>query len=180
MVSYLRRQLVSCWCFKQNVDISFSERKFWHNVLEYNFLTLKTEKKSAMCRHALVRNFHWKAMDLLVCGLTDFCNWYWCLLCVPYFFSFLSVFCFLHLPGLNSNIMCPCFQQICQQLHGLWSAPFRITIAMVLLYQQLGVASLLGSLMLVLMFPIQVTVLSLHLHMGSILVMYFAWVNVFS
>ncbi|XP_071921349.1 ABC transporter C family member 12-like isoform X1 [Coffea arabica] len=46
-------------------------------------------------------------------------------------------------------------QQICQQLHGLWSAPFRITIAMVLLYQQLGVASLLGSLMLVLMFPIQ-------------------------
>lgn len=64
MVSYLRRQLVSCWCFKQNVDVSFSERKFWHNVLEYNFLTLKTENKSAMCRHALVRNFHWKAMDL--------------------------------------------------------------------------------------------------------------------
>ncbi|KAK8469192.1 hypothetical protein PHAVU_005G015500 [Phaseolus vulgaris] len=38
-------------------------------------------------------------------------------------------------------------QQICQQLHGLWSAPFRITVAMVLLYQQLGVASLIGSLM---------------------------------
>ncbi|KAK9267442.1 hypothetical protein L1049_009868 [Liquidambar formosana] len=51
-------------------------------------------------------------------------------------------------------------QQICQQLHGLWSAPFRITIAMVLLYQQLGVASLLGSLMLVLMFPIQTFVIS--------------------
>ncbi|XLS86748.1 hypothetical protein HN51_036914, partial [Arachis hypogaea] len=34
--------------------------------------------------------------------------------------------------------------------------PFRITIAMVLLYQQLGVASLLGTLMLVLMFPLQV------------------------
>ncbi|XP_058197322.1 ABC transporter C family member 2-like isoform X5 [Rhododendron vialii] len=51
-------------------------------------------------------------------------------------------------------------QQICQQLHGLWSAPFRITIAMVLLYQQLGVASLLGSLMLVLMFPIQTFIIS--------------------
>ncbi|CAI9089674.1 OLC1v1024292C1 [Oldenlandia corymbosa var. corymbosa] len=51
-------------------------------------------------------------------------------------------------------------QQICQQLHGLWSAPFRITIAMVLLYQQLGVASLLGSLMLVLMFPIQTLIIS--------------------
>ncbi|KAJ6738070.1 ABC TRANSPORTER C FAMILY MEMBER 11-RELATED [Salix koriyanagi] len=46
-------------------------------------------------------------------------------------------------------------QQICQQLHGLWSAPFRITISMVLLYQQLGVASLFGSLMLVLMVPTQ-------------------------
>ncbi|GAB2241604.1 hypothetical protein Droror1_Dr00018379 [Drosera rotundifolia] len=51
-------------------------------------------------------------------------------------------------------------QQICQQIHGLWSAPFRIIIAMVLLYQQLGVASLLGSLMLVLMFPIQTLVIS--------------------
>nr|GME08172.1 ABC transporter C family member 12-like isoform X1 [Ipomoea batatas] len=47
-------------------------------------------------------------------------------------------------------------QQICQQLHVLWSAPFRITIAIVLLYQQLGVASLLGALVLVLMLPIQV------------------------
>ncbi|KAL6991625.1 Multidrug resistance-associated protein 9 [Sarracenia purpurea var. burkii] len=51
-------------------------------------------------------------------------------------------------------------QQICQQLHGLWSAPFRISIAMVLLYQQLGVASLLGSLMLVLMFPLQTFIIS--------------------
>ncbi|XP_050370619.1 ABC transporter C family member 12-like [Argentina anserina] len=51
-------------------------------------------------------------------------------------------------------------QQICQQLHGLWSAPFRITVAMVLLYQQLGVASLIGSLMLVLMIPIQTTIIS--------------------
>lgn len=46
-------------------------------------------------------------------------------------------------------------QQICQQLHGLWSAPFRIVIAMVLLYQQLGVASIVGSIMLVLIIPLQ-------------------------
>ncbi|KAF3450335.1 hypothetical protein FNV43_RR06415 [Rhamnella rubrinervis] len=51
-------------------------------------------------------------------------------------------------------------QQICQSLHTLWSAPFRIVIAMVLLYQQLGVASLLGALMLVLLFPIQTIVIS--------------------
>ncbi|KAI3439159.1 uncharacterized protein J3R85_005115 [Psidium guajava] len=51
-------------------------------------------------------------------------------------------------------------QQICQQLHNLWSAPFRIVIAMVLLYQQLGVASLLGSLMLVLMIPLQTVIIS--------------------
>jgi hypothetical protein len=48
------------------------------------------------------------------------------------------------------------FQQICQQLHSLWSAPFRIVIAVVLLYMQLGIASLVGALMLVLLFPIQV------------------------
>ncbi|KAK9936892.1 hypothetical protein M0R45_013714 [Rubus argutus] len=51
-------------------------------------------------------------------------------------------------------------QQICQQLHGLWSAPFRIIVAMVLLFQQLGVASLIGSLMLVLTIPVQTTVIS--------------------
>ncbi|XP_060198228.1 ABC transporter C family member 12-like isoform X5 [Lycium barbarum] len=45
--------------------------------------------------------------------------------------------------------------QVCQQLHVLWSAPLRIVIAMVLLYQQLGLASLLGALMLVLMIPMQ-------------------------
>ncbi|PPD68207.1 hypothetical protein GOBAR_DD34916 [Gossypium barbadense] len=50
--------------------------------------------------------------------------------------------------------------QICQSLHTLWSAPFRITFAMVLLYQQLGVASLLGALMLVLLFPVQTVVIS--------------------
>ncbi|KAK1381982.1 ABC-type xenobiotic transporter [Heracleum sosnowskyi] len=51
-------------------------------------------------------------------------------------------------------------QQVCQSLHSLWSAPFRITIALILLYQQLGVASLLGALLLVLMFPIQTYVIS--------------------
>lgn len=51
-------------------------------------------------------------------------------------------------------------QQICQQLNNLWSAPFRIVIAIVLLYKQLGVASLIGSLMLILMFPIQTLVIS--------------------
>ncbi|XVE94233.1 hypothetical protein REPUB_Repub01dG0264000 [Reevesia pubescens] len=51
-------------------------------------------------------------------------------------------------------------QQICQQLHVLWSAPFRIIISMVLLYQQLGVASLLGSVILVLMVPMQTIVIS--------------------
>ncbi|GMP73739.1 hypothetical protein CsSME_00031406 [Camellia sinensis var. sinensis] len=51
-------------------------------------------------------------------------------------------------------------QQICQSLHTLWSAPFRIIIAMFLLYQQLGVASLLGALMLVLLFPVQTFVIS--------------------
>ncbi|XP_019185928.1 PREDICTED: ABC transporter C family member 12-like isoform X2 [Ipomoea nil] len=51
-------------------------------------------------------------------------------------------------------------QQICQQLHVLWSAPFRITIAMALLYQQLGVASLLGALVLVLMLPLQTYIIS--------------------
>ncbi|XVE48508.1 hypothetical protein DITRI_Ditri01bG0007400 [Diplodiscus trichospermus] len=51
-------------------------------------------------------------------------------------------------------------QQVCQQLHLLWSGPFQITIAMVLLYQQLGVASLLGSLMLILMVPLQIIVIS--------------------
>ncbi|KAK9088503.1 hypothetical protein Scep_027585 [Stephania cephalantha] len=51
-------------------------------------------------------------------------------------------------------------QLVCQQLHNLWSAPFRIVISMVLLYSELGVASLLGSLLLVLMFPIQTYVIS--------------------
>ncbi|KAL6198464.1 hypothetical protein ACLB2K_028253 [Fragaria x ananassa] len=51
-------------------------------------------------------------------------------------------------------------QQTARILHGLWSAPFRIIVAMVLLYQQLGAASLIGSLMLVLTIPIQTTLFS--------------------
>ncbi|KAL6843839.1 hypothetical protein ACP4OV_026410 [Aristida adscensionis] len=51
-------------------------------------------------------------------------------------------------------------QQVCQQLHSLWSAPFRIIISMVLLYAQLGPAALVGALMLVLLFPIQTVIIS--------------------
>ncbi|KAJ4837826.1 Multidrug resistance-associated protein 1 [Turnera subulata] len=53
-----------------------------------------------------------------------------------------------------------CQQQICQSLHTLWSAPFRIVVAMILLYRELNVASLLGALLLVLLFPIQTLVIS--------------------
>lgn len=52
-------------------------------------------------------------------------------------------------------------QQVCQQLHSLWSAPFRIIISVILLYEQLGVASLIGSFVLVLLFPIQVITLTI-------------------
>ncbi|KAF6167459.1 hypothetical protein GIB67_031660 [Kingdonia uniflora] len=65
--------------------------------------------------------------------------------------------------GKITNLMttdAEALQQICQQLHSLWSAPFRIIIAMVLLYSELGLASLLGSSMLVLMFPLQTFVIS--------------------
>ncbi|KAK1277387.1 ABC transporter C family member 2 [Acorus gramineus] len=65
--------------------------------------------------------------------------------------------------GKITNLMttdAEALQQICQQFHSLWSAPFRIIIAMVLLYEQLGVASLVGSLILVLMIPIQAFVIS--------------------
>ncbi|CAH9078741.1 unnamed protein product [Cuscuta epithymum] len=51
-------------------------------------------------------------------------------------------------------------QALCQSLHTLWSAPFRIVVALVLLYAQLGVASLLGAIMLALTFPIQTLVIS--------------------
>ncbi|KAM6551931.1 hypothetical protein CsatB_001739 [Cannabis sativa] len=51
-------------------------------------------------------------------------------------------------------------QQMCPLLHELWSAPFRIIISIVLLYQQLGVASLFGALVLILLIPLQTVVLS--------------------
>uniref|UniRef100_A0A1J3J339 ABC-type xenobiotic transporter n=7 Tax=Noccaea caerulescens TaxID=107243 RepID=A0A1J3J339_NOCCA len=51
-------------------------------------------------------------------------------------------------------------QLITEQLHGLWSAPFRIIMSMILLYQQLGVASLFGSLILFLIIPLQTMIIS--------------------
>ncbi|KAI9074946.1 hypothetical protein K1719_043109 [Acacia pycnantha] len=65
--------------------------------------------------------------------------------------------------GKITNLMttdAEALQQICQSLHTVWSAPFRIIVALVLLYQQLGVASLLGALLLVLLFPIQTFIIS--------------------
>ncbi|XP_062162979.1 ABC transporter C family member 2-like [Alnus glutinosa] len=65
--------------------------------------------------------------------------------------------------GKITNLMttdAEALQQICQSLHTLWSAPFRIVIAMFLLYQQLGVASLLGAVLLVLLFPLQTFMIS--------------------
>ncbi|XP_024396529.1 ABC transporter C family member 2 [Physcomitrium patens] len=65
--------------------------------------------------------------------------------------------------GKITNLMttdAEALQQICQQLHGLWSAPIRIVVAVVLLYQQLGVASIIGSCILVLMFPAQTFIIS--------------------
>ncbi|EPS64314.1 hypothetical protein M569_10464 [Genlisea aurea] len=65
--------------------------------------------------------------------------------------------------GKITNLMttdAEALQQICQSLHSLWSAPFRIIVALILLYQQLGVASLLGALLLVLLFPIQTLIIS--------------------
>ncbi|KAH9613030.1 hypothetical protein KSS87_002578 [Heliosperma pusillum] len=50
--------------------------------------------------------------------------------------------------------------QVCQSLHTLWSAPFRIVIAMVLLFRELGVSSIIGALMLVLLFPLQTYIIS--------------------
>ncbi|CAN8313677.1 unnamed protein product [Cochlearia groenlandica] len=50
-------------------------------------------------------------------------------------------------------------QQVTEQVHGLWSGPFRIIFSMILLYQQLGVASLLGSLILFLLIPLQTVII---------------------
>ncbi|KAL1826245.1 hypothetical protein ACET3Z_004657 [Daucus carota] len=66
-------------------------------------------------------------------------------------------------PGRITNMMTTdanALQRICQQLHNLWSSPFRIIMALVLLYQQLGVASILGSLVLLLMIPLQTFIVS--------------------
>lgn len=65
--------------------------------------------------------------------------------------------------GKITNLMttdAEALQQICQSLHTLWSAPFRIVVALVLLYQQLGVASLIGALLLLLLFPIQTFIIT--------------------
>ncbi|ESQ33830.1 hypothetical protein EUTSA_v10006558mg [Eutrema salsugineum] len=51
-------------------------------------------------------------------------------------------------------------QLITEQLHGLWSAPFRIIVSMILLYQQLGIASLFGSLILFLLIPLQTLIIN--------------------
>ncbi|CAB4315284.1 unnamed protein product [Prunus armeniaca] len=73
----------------------------------------------------------------------------------------LSIFTGVSLGVLSESSVFPeCYagRKYVKQLHGLWSAPFRITVAMVLLYQKLGVAS--GSMMLILMIPIQTIVIS--------------------
>ncbi|GAB2214047.1 hypothetical protein Droror1_Dr00018380 [Drosera rotundifolia] len=65
--------------------------------------------------------------------------------------------------GKITNLMtndAAALQQVCQSLHTLWSAPFRIVIAMVLLYNELGVASIIGAVLLVLLFPIQTFIIS--------------------
>ena len=64
----------------------------------------------------------------------------------------------LPLPHLSpSPSPCPLsLFQVCQQLHNLWSAPLRILVCVVLLYRQLGLASLFGLVVLLLMIPSQV------------------------
>lgn len=67
----------------------------------------------------------------------------------------------------------------------MWSAPFRIIVALVLLYQQLGVASIIGALFLVLMFPIQVRISLYSLMLFALLVVlllsaYVSFVSQFS
>ncbi|OWM71292.1 hypothetical protein CDL15_Pgr011419 [Punica granatum] len=59
---------------------------------------------------------------------------------------------------LRSTLVAAVFRKSLRLTHE--APPFRIIIAMVLLYKQLGVASLLGALMLVLLFPIQTFVIS--------------------
>nr|QGP74117.1 ABCC transporter [Sedum alfredii] len=61
----------------------------------------------------------------------------------------------MNMISTDTNIL----QPVCQQLHSIWADPFQIIVAMVLLYQQLGISSVLGSLMLGLMFPVQTFVI---------------------
>ncbi|KAL8138386.1 LOW QUALITY PROTEIN: hypothetical protein V2J09_004387 [Rumex salicifolius] len=65
--------------------------------------------------------------------------------------------------GKITNLMttdAEALQQICQSLHTLWSAPFRIVVAMVLLYSELGVAAIVGAFLLVLLFPVQTLIIT--------------------
>lgn len=60
--------------------------------------------------------------------------------------------------GRITNLMttdAEALQQICQQLHALWSAPIRVVICVYLLFYQLGYASLAGASVLLLLFPAQ-------------------------
>ncbi|KAF4673598.1 ATP-binding cassette sub- C member 8 [Perkinsus chesapeaki] len=46
-------------------------------------------------------------------------------------------------------------QMLCNFVNTAWSAPLRITISMVLLYKELGMASVVGAMVLVIMTPVQ-------------------------
>ncbi|KAH6558767.1 hypothetical protein KP509_1Z046600 [Ceratopteris richardii] len=49
-----------------------------------------------------------------------------------------------------------CLQvQICMQLHNLWSAPIRVVVCVYLLHKQLGKSALAGTMVLLLLFPLQ-------------------------
>ncbi|XP_073525888.1 uncharacterized protein [Phyllobates terribilis] len=65
--------------------------------------------------------------------------------------------------GKITNLMttdAEALQQICQSLHTLWSAPFRIVVSMVLLYSELGVAAIMGAILMVLLFPVQTVIIT--------------------
>jgi ABC-type transport system involved in cytochrome bd biosynthesis fused ATPase/permease subunit len=61
--------------------------------------------------------------------------------------------------GKITNIMTTdvdALQQICPQVHALlWSAPIQIVVVISILYQQLGIASVFASIVLLGMFPVQ-------------------------
>ena len=67
--------------------------------------------------------------------------------------------------GSISNVMsqdCEAVQLAVQSLHSLWSAPLRITVALILLYKQLGIAAFAGSLVLAISLPLQKKLVSLQ------------------